>query len=104
MPLVRSHPCAGGFLRTKVYDVVAPVLDAGDVRREGVHAGRDDRADAVHGMEDRGCQADARLGVGVHDRGAGVSTIYITEPRCLVFGECITARPVISISSDSGLV
>ena len=76
-----------GLVRRKVYDVVAPILDAGDVRREGVHAGRDGHAHAVDWMEDRRYQTYTRLGVGVHDCGAGVSTIYITEPRCLLSGE-----------------
>ena len=74
----------------KVYDV-ATVLDAGHVRRKGVHAERDDRANTVHGMEDRGCQADTRLGVGVHDRGAGVSKVYIIEPLLFPVSKWVSA-------------
>ena len=46
--------------------------DDGHVRREGANGGRDDVADDVRRVEDRGDQADARLNVGVHDRGACV--------------------------------
>ena len=74
----------------KVYDV-ATVLDAGHVRRKGVHAERDDRANTVHGMEDRGCQADTWLGVGLRDRGSYIRVALTLRASVLKF-LCVTSH------------